>query len=182
MSTRWPVTARRSLPAVCTIERMHTRYVDGITIRPLRNGDIGTVSAVLGRLGPRSRAQRFGGPKPRVSERELAQLARVDAGGTRSSRWVDGDPEPAGLAQLVRDGASAEIAFAVADVHQGRGIGSVLARELAADALAAGITELVATVTGDNPRVVSLLRRVTGSVRETWLGGGQRELVLRLER
>ena len=66
-------------------------------------------------------------------------------------------------------------------MHQGRGIGSVLANALAADALAAGITELRATVTGDNPRVVSLLRRVS-RVRETWLGGGQRELVLRLER
>jgi ribosomal protein S18 acetylase RimI-like enzyme len=161
---------------------MHTRYVNGITIRPLRNGDVGTVAAVLGRLGPASRAQRFGGPKPRVSRLELELLARVDGNRHALVGWVDGDPEPAALAQLVRDGAGAEIAFAVADVHQGRGIGSTLAQELAADALAAGITELRATVTGDNPRVVSLLRRVAGSVRETWLGGGQRELVLRLER
>jgi ribosomal protein S18 acetylase RimI-like enzyme len=80
----------------------------------------------------------------------------------------------------VRDGSSAEIAFAVADVHQGRGIGSVLANELAADALAAGITELRATVTGDNPPVVSLLRRVAASLQETWRGG-QREFLLRLE-
>ena len=160
---------------------MHTRYVDGITIRPLRNGDVGTVAAVLGRLGPASRAQRFGGPKPRVFDAELAQLARVDARRHALVAWADGDPEPAALAQLVRDGDAAEIAFAVVDAHQGRGIGSVLAEALAADALAAGITELRATVTGDNPRVVSLLRRVS-RVRETWLGGGQRELVLRLER
>jgi ribosomal protein S18 acetylase RimI-like enzyme len=65
-------------------------------------------------------------------------------------------------------------------VHQGRGIGSVLATELAADALAAGITELRATVTGDNPPVVSLLRRLASSLHETWRGG-QREFVLRLE-
>ena len=161
---------------------MQTRYVDGITIRPLRNGDVGTVAAVLRRLGPRSRAQRFGGPKPRVPARELELLARVDGRRHALVAWVDGDPEPAALAQLVREGSSAELAFAVADVYQGRGIGSTLADALAADALAAGITELRATVTGDNPRVVSLLRRVTGSVRETWLGGGQRELVLRLER
>ena len=156
---------------------MQTRYVDGITIRPLRNGDVGTVAAVLARLGPQSRAQRFGGPKPRVPARELELLARVDARRHALVAWVDGDSEPAALAQLVRDGSSAELAFAVADAHQGRGIGSMLA-----DALAAGITELRATVTGDNPRVVSLLRRLTGPVRETWLGGGQRELVLRLER
>lgn len=160
---------------------MQTRYVDGITIRPLRNGDVATVAVVLERLGPASRAQRFGGPKPRVSERELAQLARVDGRRHALVAWVDGDPEPAALAELVRDGDAAEIAFAVVDAHQGRGVGSVLADALAADAFAAGITELRATVTGDNPRVVSLLRRLS-RVRETWLGGGQRELVLRLER
>ena len=160
---------------------MQTRYVDGITIRPLRNGDVATVAAVLERLGPTSRAQRFGGPKPRVSEVELAQLARVDGRRHALVAWVDGDSEPAALAQLVRERDAAEIAFAVVDEHQGRGVGSVLADALAADALAAGITELRATVTGDNPRVVSLLRRVS-RVRETWLGGGQRELVLRLGR
>ena len=160
---------------------MQTRYVDGITIRPLRNGDVVTVAAVLERLGPASRAKRFGGPKPRLVDRELAQLARVDGRRHALVAWVDGDPEPAALAELVRDGAAAEVAFAVVDAHQGRGVGSVLADALAADALAAGITELRATVTGDNPRVVSLLRRVA-RVRETWLGGGQRELVLRLGR
>jgi ribosomal protein S18 acetylase RimI-like enzyme len=84
------------------------------------------------------------------------------------------------MARLVRSGSSAEIAFEVADEHQGRGIGSVLARELAADARAAGITELVATVCGDNEAVVSLLRRVAGSLRVTWQGG-EREFVLGLE-
>ena len=160
---------------------MQTRYVDGITIRPLRNGDGATHAGVLERLGPASRAPRSGGPKPRGSERELAQLARVDGRRHALVAWVDGDPEPAALAELVRDGDAAEIAFAVVDAHQGRGVGSVLADALAADAFAAGITELRATVTGDNPRVVSLLRRLS-RVRETWLGGGQRELVLRLER
>ena len=58
---------------------------------------------------------------------------------------------------------------------------SDLARELAADARAAGITELVATVCGDNAAVVSLLRRVAGSLHVTWQSG-EREFVLGLER
>lgn len=161
---------------------MHTRFVDGVTIRPLRDGDVETVRALFERLSPSSRAQRFGGPKPRLSARELELLARVDAGRHALVAYVAGDPQPAALAQLVRVGEAAELAFAVADVHQGRGLGSLLARELAADALAAGITELRATVAGDNPRVISLLRRRAGSLRETWIGGGQRELVLRLGR
>jgi ribosomal protein S18 acetylase RimI-like enzyme len=94
--------------------------------------------------------------------------------------FLDGDSEPAGIARLVRVGAAAEIAFAVADDHQGRGVGSILARELAADARAAGFTELVATVCGDNPSIVSLLRKMTSSLDVSWRGR-EREFVLGLE-
>ena len=159
---------------------MHTRYVDGITVRPLRNGDTRTVAAVFERLDRRSREQRFCGAKPRLAEVELAALARVDAERHVLVAFVDGDRETAGIARLVRDGRSAEIAFEVADAHQGRGVGTVLARELAADARAAGITELVATVCGDNAAVVSLLRRLADSLQVTW-HGREREFVLDIE-
>ena len=131
---------------------MHARYVDELTIRTLRNGDTDTVAALFARLGDRSRQKRFCGAKPRPSDGELQALSRVDEDRHALVGYVDGDPEPAAIARLVRDGARAEVAFAVADVYQGRGIGSTLGRELAADARAAGIRELVATVCGDNPR------------------------------
>jgi GNAT superfamily N-acetyltransferase len=159
---------------------MQARYVDGITIRQLRNGDTTTVAALFARLGSRSRERRFCGAKPRLAEAELAALARVDADHHVLVAYVERDARPVGIARLVRAGRSAEIAFEVADDHQGRGIGSVLAHELAADARAAGITELVATVCGDNAAVVSLLRRVAGSLNVTWQGG-DREFVLGLE-
>jgi ribosomal protein S18 acetylase RimI-like enzyme len=159
--------------------RMQTRYVDGLTIRPLRDGDTTTVSSLFERLGARSRERRFCGAKPRLGERELTQLARVDADRHVLVGYVAGDPRPAGIARLVRDGSSAEVAFEVADDHQGRGIGSILARELAADARAAGITTLVATVCGDNPPVVSLLRRLAASLQVRW-HGGEREIVVGL--
>jgi ribosomal protein S18 acetylase RimI-like enzyme len=158
---------------------MHARYVEGITIRKLRDGDTRTVAALFERLGARSREQRFCGAKPRLREAELAELSRVDGDHHVLVAYLDGDPLPAGMARLARDGRSAEIALEVADAHQGRGIGSVLARELAADARAAGITELVATVCGDNAAVVSLLRRVSGSLQVTWQGR-EREIVVGL--
>ncbi len=148
---------------------MQSRYVDGVTIRLLRDSDTETVEALLARLGPRSRAQRFGGAKPRLTEVELRALARVD-----------GDPRPVGMAQLVRDGRTAEVACAVADESQGRGLGSILSRELAADARAAGITELRATVSGDNPRAVSLLSPRSRRVKSRWCGG-ERDFVVTLE-
>jgi ribosomal protein S18 acetylase RimI-like enzyme len=81
----------------------------------------------------------------------------------------------------VRTGSSAEIAFAVADEYQRRGVGSTLARELAADARAAGITQLTATICGDNPPMVALLGRLGSSLEATWLGR-EREFVVALER
>jgi len=158
---------------------MHTRHVDGITIRPLRNGDTATVSALFERLGPRSRERRFCGAKPRLSADELRLLARVDAEHHVLVGYLGADPEPVGIARIVREGERAEVAFAVADEYQGRGIGTILTRELAADARAAGVTELVATVCGDNPRAVSLLARVGKSLQSRWQGGEQ-ELVARL--
>jgi GNAT superfamily N-acetyltransferase len=158
---------------------MYTRHVDGITIRPLRDGDTATVLALFERMGPQSRAQRFGGAKPRLSEAELGLLARVDRHHHVLVGYVKGDPQPAGIGRLARNGSTAEIAFAVADVHQGRGIGSVLMRELAADARAAGITEFRATIAGDNVPAVSLLRRWSQILRVRWQGE-EREFVLGL--
>ena len=157
---------------------MQSRYVDGLTIRALRDGDTDTVAALFARLGDRSRERRFCGAKPRLSQIELTQLARVDRDRHVLVGYVDGDPEPAGIARLVREGDAAEIAFAVADEYQSRGLGSLLANELAADARAAGITQLTATVCGDNPRMIALLDRL-GSLDMSWRGG-ERELVVGL--
>ncbi len=144
---------------------MHTRVVKpkhGLTIlvRPLRHGDVRTVMKVFERLGERSRRARFHGPKPCLSAAELRQLASVDRTRHALVAYVEGDPQPVAIARLVRDGRSAEIAFAVADEHQHRGIGSALTAELIADARAAGITEITAFVANDNPAAVALIRRV----------------------
>ena len=159
---------------------MHARHVDGITIRALRNGDTATVASLFDRLGSRSRERRFCGAKPRLSDSELAILARVDDTHHVLVGYVDGGTDPVAIARLVRDGRSAEVAFEGADDHQGRGIGTILTRELAADARAAGITELQATVCGDNPPAVSLLSRVAQSLHVRWLGR-EREVVAQLE-
>jgi GNAT superfamily N-acetyltransferase len=158
---------------------MHARVVAGVTIRPLRDGDSATVAALFARLGDESRRRRFGGVKPRLCERELAELARVDASHHVLVAHLDGDPGPAGIARLVRRGERADVACAVADAHQGRGIGRVLLLELLGLARAAGISELHATICGDNPRAVSLASRLARVRRGGW-DGGELELVLAL--
>jgi ribosomal protein S18 acetylase RimI-like enzyme len=146
---------------------MHTRALDlghgqVLIVRPLRNGDVDTVAAVFERLGERSRRTRFNGPKPCLSSVELEQLARVDVTRHVLVGYLQGHARPVAIARLVRDGASAEIAFEVADEHQQRGIGSALTAELLADARAAGITEVTALVATENTAAVSLLRRLLG--------------------
>jgi len=146
---------------------MNTRLVKPkhgpeIFVRPLRNGDTATVEAVFARLGEASRRARFNGAKPRLGEKELRWLAAVGARHHALVAYVDGDPEPVAIARLVRFAGSGEIAFEVADAYQGLGIGSALARELVADARAAGVVEFTALVRSDNPAALAVLRRVLG--------------------
>ena len=138
---------------------LEPRHGPTILVRPLRNGDVDTVLAVFHRLGEQSRRRRFNGPKARLTEDELFQMSVVDSTHHVLVGYVEGDPEPVAIARLVRDGRSAEIAFEVANAYQQRGIGSALTEELLADARAAGITEVTALVSSDNPAALALLRR-----------------------
>ena len=141
-----------------------------LTVRPLRNGDVETVTAVFERLGERSRRTRFNGPKPRLAPAELDHLAAVDATRHVLVGYLQGDERPVAIARLVRDGSSAEIAFEVVDEHQRLGIGSALTAELLADARAAGITEVTALVSSENQAAMSLLRRLLNELEVRFEG------------
>jgi ribosomal protein S18 acetylase RimI-like enzyme len=141
-----------------------------ILIRPLRRGDTATVQAVFARLGEASRLARYNGVKHRLGEQELRWLATVGPNHHVLVAHVDGDPEPVAIARLVRFGASAEVAFEVADAYQDRGIGSALTQELVCDACAAGIVEVTALVRSDNPRALAVLQRTLGQVEVRFEG------------
>jgi ribosomal protein S18 acetylase RimI-like enzyme len=161
---------------------VHLEKLGWVRIRPLRNGDTQSVARLFERLSAQSRVRRFNAAKPRLTERELATLARVDARTHSLVAWVDGDPEPAGFAQLVRDAderTRAEVAFAVADVYHRRGIGSALVDQLAADARAAGITHLTAMIQSSNTAALALVQRVARPV-DVRFEGGETSLVAAL--
>lgn len=127
--------------------------------KPLRHGDVRTVASLFAGLSDRSRRLRFNGPKPCLTRSDLRSLATVDR-----RRWAlvahIQDQRPIGIARLVRDGDSAELAFAVVDEHQRRGIGAALVSELLRDARPAGVTEVTALVAAHNTAAMALLRRV----------------------
>lgn len=136
---------------------MHGEHVDGVVIRPLRNGETAVVQAVFDGLGDRSRLLRFGGAKNVLCGSDLELLARVDA--THHVLVAVAGGRPVGLARLVRDGTCAEVAFEVVDEWQGRGVGRLLVNRLAADARAAGIERLHGDVRDVNAASRALLRR-----------------------
>lgn len=137
---------------------MRTEAIPGITVRPLRSGETGVVQAVFDSLGPQSRRLRFGGAKNVLLPQELERLARVDATHHVLVAYLGG--EPVGIARLVRDGDAAEVAFAVADDLQGKGVGTVLVERLTEDARAAGITRFRADVRPDNAASLALAARL----------------------
>ena len=76
---------------------METRALDlshGLTIvvRPLANGDVETVPPSSAASGTSPAARRFNGAKPCLSDRELSDLARIDATHHALVAHVVGDP------------------------------------------------------------------------------------------
>ena len=131
-----------------------------VIAKPLRDGDVRTVASLFAGLSERSRRLRFNGPKPCLTRSELRSLATVDRRRRALVAHLERDQRPVGIARLVQDGDSAEIAFAVVDEHQRRGIGAALVSELLHDARSAGITEVTALVAARNSAALALLRRV----------------------
>jgi acetyl coenzyme A synthetase (ADP forming)-like protein len=154
---------------------------DGTTLR-LRapaSSDAGALVAFFEQLSERSRYLRFHGSR-RVDEKLVAPF--VDPDWTERGALVatlgDGPAERivalANFARL-RDPSTAEVAFAVADELQGRGLGTRLLEQLAARAGAAGIETFVASVLAENRAMLDVF---TGTgfklVRE--LEGGETEV------
>jgi RimJ/RimL family protein N-acetyltransferase len=136
----------------------------GIRVRPLEPSDRDGVAALFERLSPESRRQRFLGPKPRLSDRELSYLTAVDHRSHEALAAVDRrDGSIVGIARYVRVAGrrdAADGAIAVADEHQGRGIGTALVRCLIARARVNGFSVLTATTLWENRRARALLRGV----------------------
>jgi GNAT superfamily N-acetyltransferase len=142
------------------VKSIATRCGDVLLVRPLRHGEARTVMSVFGRLGDQSRRWRFNGAKPCLGRSDLRRLATVDDDRRALVAYFPGDPHPVGIARLVRDGDSAEIALAVADEHQRRGIGTALAEELVRAARKAGVKEITGLVASDNAGAVKVIGRV----------------------
>lgn len=131
-----------------------------VDLRPLRPGDTDTLDLVVGGLSAESRESRYLTPLPRLTEGMRRALADVD--GCAHVAWtayVEG--LPVGMARYVRTAPrTAEVAFEVADAHQGRGIGAALLDAVTTVAALNGVRRVSASVLPGNQASLRLLRQV----------------------
>lgn len=127
-------------------------------VRRAVDADRGDLARFFGALSPLSSFQRFFGGGFRATEPMLdVLLQRGLPGGAQVAIGPDGIVGHA-MWTSTRSGR-AEIAFAVADDRQGRGIGTRLVRAVVADAVRHGAQEIEIWVLEDNEAAHRLVRR-----------------------
>lgn len=163
------VAAVRARPA----GRM-VRLSDGrdVWVRPIVPTDADALRAFDAALCARSRRLRYLGWMPPLNEERAADLATVDFRDHLAIVALGTGPEGPRLVAdcrlLAIEGrpGSAEIAIAVADDHQGLGLGSAMIRLMLA-AADHRFGEVIAEVRYDNERMMRVLRRL-GFQRRRW--------------
>jgi acyl-CoA synthetase (NDP forming)/RimJ/RimL family protein N-acetyltransferase len=130
-----------------------------IHLRPITPDDADAIVAFHANLSVRTRYLRYFSAYPTIPPRDLVRFSRVNhRDRVALAAWLGGDIIAIGRFEgLIRDGAptgTAEVAFVVADGHQGRGIGSVLLEHLAEAAREVGIRRFEALVLAENTQMM----------------------------
>jgi acetyl coenzyme A synthetase (ADP forming)-like protein len=155
-----------------------------LRLRPPTSADAEALVAFFAGLSQESLRRRFHGTR---------RVDRSLVGADLDPDWVergallgalagsDGSERVVGLATFVRlrDVTAAEIAFAVADDHQGRGIGTRLLEQLANRAAAGGVERFVADVLADNRAALRVFEEAGFELGRS-LEGGEVELRFRI--
>src|SRR5215218_8805101 len=133
-----------------------------VEVRALRPEDRIGLLAAVGRTSDQSLYRRFFGFKRGFTDQEVDYYVNVDFVSHVALVAVveeNGSPVIVGGARyVVVQPGQAEVAFAVDDAHQGKGIGAALMRHLAAIARDAGLKELIADVLPENTAMLNVFR------------------------
>jgi RimJ/RimL family protein N-acetyltransferase len=157
---------------VIRCKAVHLPLRDGteVVLRPIRARDKRMLERGMRRLSPQSARLRFLAPKDHLTLAELRYLTEIDYIHHYAVVAVlaDDPDELVGVGRWVRDPArphSAEVAIAVGDPLQGKGLGTAIGQELAEAASARGITEFTATILPENVAAQRLFARMSDHVR-----------------
>jgi len=167
---------------------------DYAAIEPLRDGCVSEICALrpedraallaaVDRTSDRSLYRRFFGFKRAFTDREVDFYINVDFESHVALVALleeEGQPVIVGGARYaVGQPGQAEVAFAVDDAHQGRGIGAALLRHLALIARQAGLKELAADVMPENTAMLKVFAASGLGIR-TWREPDATHVVLRV--
>src|SRR5579875_2510900 len=130
-----------------------------VHLRPVRPSDADALVRFHAGLSQRTRYLRYFSAYPRIPPRDLHRFANVDYH-DRVALVAELGGEIIAVGRYERDDATdqAEVAFVVADAHQGRGIGSVLLEHLAAAARERGLKRFTAVVLAENSGMIRVFR------------------------
>src|SRR6266516_2481922 len=156
--------ASRSMPSDPRDYAVEEILRDGgsIHVRAIRPDDRQRLLDHFQRLSARSVYFRFFGAKRRLTDAELDQFTRLDFAqrvALVATLLEDGEERIIGVgryAVLPGKPTAAEVAFAVADEHQGRGVGTLLLDHLVRVARAGGVRQFQADVLGENNRMLQV--------------------------
>lgn len=124
-------------------------------LRPIHPSDADAVQAFHGGQSQKSIYMRFFAFKSKLSAKELKRFTEVDyKDRVALVITIGGDIIGIGRYDRLDDPAEAEVAFNIADAHQGRGIGSILLEHLAAAARENGIRKFSAEVLPENRKML----------------------------
>ncbi|MBF6296783.1 GNAT family N-acetyltransferase [Nocardia amamiensis] len=132
-----------------------------VRLRPITPDDADRLQEFHSALSDRTRYLRYFGPYPRISPKDLYRTTHVDYHDRVGLVLELGEAIVAvGRYELLdRVGPrAAEVAFVVADGHQGRGLGSILLEHLAGAAAENKIETFVAEVLAENTVMVTVFR------------------------
>jgi GNAT superfamily N-acetyltransferase len=145
-------------------DRVRLRDGSEVIVRPITADDKPLLLAGFERFGDTSRYQRFMAAKKRLTLRELAYFTEIDHEHHEAIGALDPDTGAGvGVARFVRErrgSATAEVAVAVVDAWQGRGLGGMLLERLAARAVEVGVTAFSASLLTENRAMLGLFGRL----------------------
>lgn len=145
-----------------------------VHLRPIVPSDGEALVLFHSKLSERTRYLRYFGPYPSMPQRDVLNFTTVDHSSRVALVATLGD-EIIAVGRYERlpqgDGNSAEVAFVVADAHQGRGLGPILLEHLAGAAAENGVRRFVAEVLSENRNMVTVFRQAGYQVSRTFDGG-----------
>jgi nucleotide-binding universal stress UspA family protein len=151
-------------------------------LRPIAPDDKQILADAVRRMSVESRYRRFFSYADELSHSALAYLTEVDHVDHEAIIAIEPHSgEALGVARFVRrlnEPDSAEVAFAVVDDWQGRGLGRALLTELTARARQEGVRKFVALVQYENRRSLGMLRGINTPTARSY--GPEQELTVEL--